>query len=88
MKTGLYDRAMDILHERIYKAENLVHNQQKNVKPFRSEPVSLDEQIYFVDNASERDMFNAIQKYGADRVNELIYKVTMAKQKRGIGGGM
>ena len=45
-QANIFDKSTDILKARIDRAKGIVTQRFKNTKPYRKEPVSVEEQLY------------------------------------------
>ena len=83
LKPSVLDLTVDELHERrnLVKAE--LKERFKKTKPFRKEPVSPAEALYYYNQLTPEKMQGLLETYGRDEVNEMIYEMEKIKQKRG-----
>lgn len=97
MEKGVYDLAIDEMKRRHQLFREEIIKRNKGKKPFREEPVSVDEQLYIYDNMTSArlgdfpdqndvtylgDLEYAIETYGEDAVNDWMFEMEQAKRRR------
>ena len=82
MKPSVLDLTVDELHERRKLVRAELKERFKKTKPFRKEPVSPAEAIYYYSQLTPEKMQELIATYGRDDINEMIYEMEKLKQGR------
>ena len=73
------DKIVDGLHKIRYDVQSTMRKQFKGVKPFRQDPVDMDEIVNIYSRMSPENMMSAIQKYGEEAVEQRIYELEKYK---------
>uniref|UniRef100_A0A6M3KT41 Uncharacterized protein n=1 Tax=viral metagenome TaxID=1070528 RepID=A0A6M3KT41_9ZZZZ len=78
------DKIVDGLHKIRYEVQSTMRKQFKGVKPFRQDPVDMNEimDIYERMSGHPESMMAAIQKYGEEAVEQRIYELEKYKNGR------
>ena len=84
LEPNIYDKVTDRLLDLRLKVRGKLHEQFRRTKPFRSEEVSPDEELYAYNQLTEDEFFRLIQKHGTEAVNELVMRNETLKQRRGL----
>jgi len=80
----LYDDVVDILLERQRLVRAELKTRFKKTKPFRLEPMSNDEALYYYNQLTPDKMSQLIETYGREAVNEMIYQFESLKRKKEV----
>ena len=83
MKEALGDKVVNRLHERRESVRNRLREMYKRTKPFREEPISNDELLFYYNDLDQSDMDYLLQTHGRDKVQTMIYEMETLKAKRG-----
>ena len=73
------DKVVDGLHKIRYDVQSTMRKQFRGVKPFRQDPVDMDEIVNIYSRMSPENMMSAIQKYGEEAVEQRIYELEKYK---------
>jgi len=84
MRETIADRAVTKLLERRDRVKAKLQERYKGTKPFRTDPISMDEQLWAYNQLSPEDMQYLISNHGNDTVNEMIKDMETEKQRRGL----
>ncbi len=84
LEPNIYDKVTDRLLDLRLKVRGKLHEQFRRTKPYRSEEVSADEELYAYNQLTEDEMFRLIRKHGSEAVNELVMRNETLKQRRGL----
>ena len=79
---NMYDSVVDELHKRRELVRKELAENYRRVKPFREEPVSKGEMLYYYNQLTVEDMEYLVQKYGEEALNEFIYEQEAYKNKQ------
>ena len=60
--------------------------QYKGVKPFDSQEVKPEDQLYWYEQLGTQDMDFLIGKYGRDAINEYVFNMETIQQRRSTNG--
>ena len=83
MKEALGDKVVNRLHERRESVRSRLREIYKRTKPFREEPISNDELLFYYNDLDQSDMDYLLQTHGRDKVQTMIYEMETLKAKRG-----
>ena len=79
-KESISDKVVDLLHKRSAAVRKKLISQFKGVKPFRTEPLSSDEELFYYTQLSPEDMTELIRRHGVETMNNFIAEM---EQRRG-----
>lgn len=82
MKESLGDKVVDRLHERRWLVRQKLRETYKKTKPFREEPISNNELLFYYNDLDASDIDYLVQTHGRDKVNTLIAEMETLKQRR------
>ncbi len=78
-KEGISDKVIDLLHKRTSAVRKKLEAQFKGVKPFRTEPLSSDEELFYYTQLSPEDMTELIRRHGPEKMNNFIAEMEQRK---------
>ena len=81
LEPNIYDKATERTLNLHQKVKGRLREQFKGTKPYRTEPLSPDEELYWYRQLSQDDMFRLIEKHGEDEANALIMRNELQKRK-------
>ena len=84
MKENIADSVLAKINKRVESVAKRLSGQYGGVKPFDSQPVKPEDQIYYVDHLGLEDMNYLIAKYGRDKVNEFLYETEMRRRRTNV----
>ena len=79
MEENIGDKIVDGLHKIRYDVQSTMRKQFKGVKPFRQDPVDMQELVDIYNRMSPENMMSAIQKYGEEAVEQRIFELEKYK---------
>ena len=86
MKHGINDRVLKRMIELNGKVSLKIRDNLKGIAPFASKPIPPEELIYAKNFIGFQDLTELVNEFGADKVNELIYDITMLENRRKKSG--
>ena len=66
------DRVHNKIDKRLTRALNIIRKTAEKERPYRTEELSFDEELYYYDHLSQQDMAQLIMKHGEQAVNDYI----------------
>jgi hypothetical protein len=82
MKQSIQDKAIDLLKQRMLNAQKLLKEQYRGVRPFRKEPPSEREALYYyLSEFTPQREFEARQFFGDDIVSAYVDKMERLRRK-------
>ena len=82
MRENIADSILGRMNKRMTGVTQLLSTQYKGVKPFDSQEVKPEDQLYWYDQLGSADMDYLIEKYGRDAVNTFVYENELTRQRR------
>ncbi len=86
MRTGTNDKILKRMTELNGKVTLKIRDNLKGVAPFASKPIPPEELIYAKNFIGFQDLTELVNEFGADKVNELIFDITMMENRRKKSG--
>lgn len=81
---NIYDLVVDELTERQRMVKDELRSRFAKTRPFRMEPMSNDEALYYYNQLTPDRMSQLIETYGREAVNEMIYQFESLKRKKEV----
>lgn len=81
-KETLGDIVVNRLHERRKLVRARLQEMYKKTKPFREEPISNDELLFYYNDLDASDIEYLTQTHGRDKVNTMVFEMETIKQRR------
>jgi len=75
MKENIFDRATDVLKERLNLGRGIIQERFKNTKPYRKEPMTREEQIYYANQIDPELELQLRQTMGDDTIDEYYRRI-------------
>lgn len=82
MNENLFDLVVDGLHEVRQQVRSELSKQYRRTKPFRMEPLSAHDQLWFYDQFTPEDMDYAVKTYGEDAMNSYVFDMEKLRVRR------
>lgn len=82
LKPSVFDLTVDELHERRKLVRAELKERFRKTRPFRREPVSSAEALYYYNQLTFEGLQELIATYGRDDVNEMIYEMETLKRRQ------
>lgn len=86
MRRGINDKVLKRMLELNGKITQKIRDNLKGVAPFASKPIPPEELIYAKNFIGFQDLTELVNEFGPDRVNELIFDITMMENRRKKSG--
>ena len=88
MKSGLNDMVLQNIHRLHKMTVDKISDVSKGQKPFASEEINPESLIYWKNTLGANDMSQLVSEYGPNRVNKLLYDISLMEDKRVKSGTM
>ncbi len=85
-KDNIADSILSKINKRVGSVANRLSVQYKGVKPFDSQPMKTEDQLYWYDQLGTEDMQFLIEKHGEDAINTYIFDNEQIRQRRSRNG--
>jgi len=81
MERSPFDIAVDILSDRRQLAKDELKSRFKRTRPFRKDPVSEEEQLYYYNQMTTETLDRLIADYGEEAANNYLFKMNQLEEK-------
>lgn len=85
-KEGLNDKILNRMLDLNSRAISKIQHDLKGTKPFASNPIPPEDLIYAKNTLGYMDMQGLIKEYGSEKVNKLLYDISLMENRRRKSG--
>ena len=82
MTENIADKILARMNKRVEAVAKRLSDQYKGVKPFDSQEVKPEDQLYWYERLGTQDMDFLIEKYGRDAMSQYVFESEQIKARR------